>query len=91
MFAGGSGPLTKYSSLFGNASNSLSGSPKFLLSSRCGEWPIQSETLKVPNSEKYPLSKIRMKWHGLSPKHWIEWACPRGKSPVACTGARQLS
>jgi hypothetical protein len=41
--------------------------------------PIQSVMLKVPNSEKYPLSKIRMKCVSLLPRHSSMWPCPRGK------------
>jgi len=29
----------------------------------------QSVMLKVPNSEKYPLSKMRIKWQGWLPRH----------------------
>ena len=41
---------------------------------------IQSVIEKVPCSEKAPLSKDRMKWHGLSPIVWIEWPWPFGKN-----------
>jgi hypothetical protein len=46
-----------------------SGRWKFLARSARGVWPIQSVMLNVPNSEKYPLSKIRTKWVGSSPRH----------------------
>src|ERR1700722_18390340 len=51
-FSGGTLPLAKYTSLFGNPSKVDSGRPKFLASSALGVWPIQSVMLKVPNSEK---------------------------------------
>ena len=50
--AGGSAPLAKYTSSFGNPSKVDSGRPKFFASSGLGVWPIQSVMLKVPNSEK---------------------------------------
>ena len=57
----------------------VSGTPKFLARRVFGAWPIQSVMLKVPNSEKYPLSKIRTKWQGWLPTHCSMWPCPRGK------------
>src|SRR5436305_10734219 len=50
--AGGSAPLAKYTSFFGNPSKVDSGRPKFLAMSALGVWPIQSVMLNVPNSEK---------------------------------------
>ena len=35
--------------------------PKFLASVSAGVWPTQSLIEKVPNSEKYPLSKTSTK------------------------------
>jgi hypothetical protein len=55
------------------------GQAEVLAQGPLGVWQIQSEMLKVPNSEKYPLSKLRMKWHGSWPRHWSICPCPRGK------------
>src|SRR5262249_31135386 len=60
--AGGTAPLAKYTSSLGKPSKVDSGRPKFFARSALGEWPIQSEMLKVPNSENWPLSKISTKW-----------------------------
>jgi hypothetical protein len=59
--SGGRGPSAKYTSFAGKSSNVASGTPKFFARRARGVWPIQSLMLNVPNSEKYPLSKIRMK------------------------------
>src|SRR5262249_37369843 len=77
--AGATGPRAKYTSSVGKPSKADSGRPKFFESRDLDVWPIQSLMLKVANSEKSPLSKIRMKWQGLSPRHWSMWPWPRGK------------
>src|SRR5215471_4562116 len=41
--------------------------------------PIQSVTLNVPNSEKWPLSKTKMKCASSGPRHCRAWPCPFGK------------
>src|SRR3954470_5326043 len=51
-FSGGSAPLAKYTSFFGNPAKVEAGKPKFFASIGAGVWPTQSLMLKVPNSEK---------------------------------------
>ena len=64
---------------WGTARRPMRAGPAIFESTSGGVWPSQSVLLKVPNSEKAPSSKIRMKWASSGPSPWSRWPCPRGK------------
>src|SRR5262249_45517987 len=73
------GPDWMYVSPLGNTSKKSVGRLKLAATMSFGVTLTQSVIENVPCSENAPLSKDRMKWHGLSPMHWIEWAGPLAK------------
>src|SRR3954453_15453804 len=69
------------------------GTPNSFASRSFGVTSIQSVMLKVPCSEKAPLSKDRMKWQGSSPLVWPKRPSPFCKDtppPELPGGARHV-
>ena len=75
----------------GNCATSSGERFRFRATMLGGVLAIQSVTLKVPNSEKCPLSNPSRKWHSPGPSPCKEWPCPRGKYQVSPTSKSATS
>src|ERR1700683_374801 len=89
--AGGTLPVPMYTSFLGNCASCAGERFRFRATTSGGALVIQSVTLNVPNSEKWPLSNPSKKWHSPGPSPCKACPCPRGKYQVSPTSKSATS